>query len=167
MQVSFQLTTDDYRDGLLAWRNLKFWRRWGIRAAGVFFGLGFVVFVLQLFITSATIGSVAPGLALSAGFVILIWAGPSLSGRRQFRNTPAAHSPMTIDTSDSGLEIHSVHADSKVAWSAYMAWGEHKTVFVSLPQPRIFVPIPKRAFTAEQQSEFRELLRRNVRPLAK
>jgi hypothetical protein len=163
MQVTFQLTPEDYRDGLLAWRNLKSWRRWGIRAAGVFFGLGFAVFVLQLFISSATLVSVAPGLVLSAGFLILIWAGPSLSGRRQFRNTPSAHDPMTIGASDAGLEIHSVHADSKVAWSTYVAWGESKAVFVILPQPRIYVPIPKRAFTAEQLDEFREMLRRNIK----
>jgi len=71
---------------------------------------------------------------------------------------------MTIEATGAGLEIHSVHADSKVAWSAYMAWGENKTVFVILPQPRIYVPIPKRAFTPEQLNEFRELLRRNIKP---
>jgi YcxB-like protein len=167
VQLTFQLTTDDYRDGLVAWRSLKSWRRWGIRGAGAFFGLGFVVFALQLFVASATVISVVPGLVLSAGFLILIWAGPSLSGRRQFRNTPSAHDPMTIEASDAGLEIHSVHADSKVAWSAYMAWGECKTVFVILPQPRIYVPIPKRAFTAEQENGFRELLRRNIKPQPK
>jgi hypothetical protein len=48
-----------------------------------------------------------------------------------------------------------------------MAWGEDKAVFVILPQPRIYVPIPKRAFTAEQQNEFRELLRRNIKPKSK
>src|ERR1022692_4847040 len=90
--------------------------------------LGVCFFALQLFVASATVISVVPGLVLSAGFLILIWAGPSLSGRRQFRNTPSAHDPMTIEASDAGLEIHSVHADSKVAWSAYMAWGECKTV---------------------------------------
>ena len=126
-----------------------------------------MVFVLQLFVASATIVSVAPGIVLSAGFLILIFAGPSLSGRRQFRNSPSAHDPMTIEASDAGLEIHSVHADSKVAWSAYMAWGENETVFLILPQPRIYVPIPKRAFAAEQESEFRELLRRNIKPQPK
>jgi len=71
---------------------------------------------------------------------------------------------MTIEPSDAGLHIQSAHADSKVAWSAYVAWGENKTVFVILPQPRIYVPIPKRAFSAEQLSEFREILRRNILP---
>lgn len=164
MEVTFQLTPDDYRDGLIAWRNLRSWRKWGIRAAGVFFGLGFFVFALQLFVVSTTLISVVPGLLVSAGFLILIFAGPSLSARRQFRNTPSAHDPMTVGASDSGLQIHSVHANSKVAWTTYMAWGEGKSVFVILPQPRIYVPIPKRAFTDEQLAEFRELLVRNVKP---
>lgn len=162
MQVTFQLTPDDYRDGLLAWRNLKSWRRCGIRAAGVFFGLGLAVFVLQLFISSATVVSVAPGLVISAGFLVLIWAGPSLSARRQFRNTPTAHTPITIDASDAGLHIQSAHADSTVSWSAYVAWGEYKSVFVVLPQPRIYVPIPKRAFREEEIVEFRRILSCNV-----
>ena len=127
-------------------------------------GLLFVVSVLQLFINSATVVNVVPGVVVSVGFLTWIWAGPSLSARRQFRNTPSAHDPMTIEVSDLGLQIRSVHADSKVAWSAYMGWGEYKSVFVILPQPRIYVPIPKRAFTVEEQSEFRELLRRNIKP---
>jgi len=167
VQVTFQLTPEDYRQGLLTWRNLRPWRRWGIRAAGFFFGFGFVVFVLQLFIKTATIVSVLPGIVLSAGFLVLIWAGPSLSGRRQFRNTPSAHDPMTIEASDAGLGVRSVHADSQVAWSTYIAWGENKYVFVVLPQPRISLPIPKRAFTAEQLVEFREMMRRNIKAPSK
>ncbi len=71
---------------------------------------------------------------------------------------------MTIEASDAGLAVHSAYGESKVSWSAYMAWAEVKSVFVILPQPRIYVPIPERAFTAEQLNEFRELLRRNIEP---
>jgi hypothetical protein len=74
---------------------------------------------------------------------------------------------MTIEASDAGLRVHSVHADSQVAWSTYVTWGENKQVFVVLPQPRISLPIPKRAFTAEQLVEFREMLRRNIKAPSK
>jgi hypothetical protein len=126
-------------------------------------GLIFLVSILQLFVAPAHFVSALPGIVFSVVALVFIWYGPSLSGRRQFRNTPSAHDPVTIEASDSGLQIHSVHADSQVAWSAYMAWGEYKSVFVILPQPRIFVPIPKRAFTSEQLAEFRELLSRSIR----
>jgi hypothetical protein len=167
VQVTFQLTAEDYRQGLLAWRNLRTWRRWSIRASAIFLGLILLISIAQLFVASASFVSALPGLVFSVGALILIWATPSLSARRQFRNTPSAHDPMSIEASDAGLEIHSVHADSKVAWSTYMAWGEGKAVFVILPQPRIYVPIPKRAFTVEQLNEFRELLRRNIKPQPK
>jgi hypothetical protein len=39
---------------------------------------------------------------------------------------------------------------------------KQKSVFVIMPQPRLYIAIPKRAFSEEQISEFRELLRRNV-----
>lgn len=123
----------------------------------------FVLSVFQLSFASVKFVSVLPGIVLSVGDLVFIWAGPSLSARRQFRNTPSAHDPMTIEASHSGLQIHSVHADSQVAWSTYVAWGENKSVFVVLPQPRISLPIPKRAFTAEQLVEFRELLGRNIK----
>jgi hypothetical protein len=104
----------------------------------------------------------APAFGFGVLWFAFMLAAPRLSARRQFRNTPTAHSPYTIEASDEGLHIQSAHTDSIVAWSAYVAWGENKSVFVVLPQPRIYVPIPKRAFTAEQVSGFREILRRNV-----
>ena len=73
-----------------------------------------------------------------------------------------AQSPISLEASEQGLAFHGPHADSKVAWSAYVGWGEGKSFFVLLPQTRVYITIPKRAFTEEQQSEFREMLRRNV-----
>jgi hypothetical protein len=99
--------------------------------------------------------------ALWFSFMLL---APRYSARRQFRGSPTAQSPMTLGITDAGLEIHSAHSDSKVAWSAFVAWAESKSLFVILPQPRIYIPIPKRAFTEEQVSEFREILRRNIVP---
>ncbi len=78
-----------------------------------------------------------------------------------------AESPITLDSSETGLQFHSAHADSKVSWSAYVGWGESKSVFVIMPQPRIYIVIPKRAFSEGQVGEFRELLRRNIKPQPK
>ena len=73
-----------------------------------------------------------------------------------------AQSQITLDVSEQGLEFHNPHADSRVAWSAYVAWGEVRLVFVIMPQPRIYIAIPKRAFGEGQVEEFREMLRRHV-----
>jgi hypothetical protein len=167
MQITYQLTPEDYRNGLMAWRNLRPWRRWGMLALAVWMCVIFLGSIVQLFAAPVHFVTVLAGIGFSVVVLVLIWAGPSLSARKQFRNTPTAHSPVTIDASDLGLHIQSVHAESQVAWSAYMAWGEYKSVFVILPQARIYVPIPKRAFTAEQLVEFRELLSRNIRARSK
>jgi hypothetical protein len=169
MQVTFQLAADDYLHGLAVWRNRPAWRRWGFRLIWIVISLliALSLAVIAFRPSRSTLQTVGPLVGTGAVWLAILVGGPWLSARRQFRNTPSAQNPMTIDASDSGLEIHSVHSDSKVAWSAYMAWGEDKAVFVILPQPRIYVPIPKRAFTAEQQNEFRELLRRNIKPKSK
>ncbi len=169
MQVTFQLTANDYRDGLIAWRNLKSWRRWSFRLLWI---VVCVLIALSLALLAfrpsiSALQTVGPLLAMGGLWLAALTVGPWLSARRQFRNMPSAQDPITVHASDEGLEVHSVHANSKLAWSIYVAWGEHKSVFVVLPQPRIYIPIPKGAFTAEQQSEFRELLRRNIKPRAK
>jgi hypothetical protein len=63
-----------------------------------------------------------------------------------------AQSAITLDVSERGFEFHNAHADSRVAWSAYVGWGEAKSVFVILPQPRAYITIPKRAFSNEAAS---------------
>lgn len=73
-----------------------------------------------------------------------------------------AQSQIALEVSDQGFDFHNAHADSRVAWSAYIAWGEVKSVFIVMPQPRAYIAIPKRALTDEQLTEFREMLRRNI-----
>jgi hypothetical protein len=166
VQITFQLIPEDYYQGLLLWRSLKSWRRWLLRCAYVLVGLMLLTSVALPFVRpdSGMLKLWATPFAFGVFWFAFMLGAPWLSARRQYRNTPTAHGPMTIEPSDAGLHIQSAHADSKVAWSAYVAWGENKTVFVILPQPRIYVPIPKRAFSAEQLSEFREILRRNILP---
>jgi hypothetical protein len=169
MQFTFQLIANDYHDGLIAWRNVRSWRRWIIRAVYAVAAIAIIVSLVKIFrdLNSSNLAMLAALLGFMAFWSAIMWAAPRFSAWRQFRNTPSARDSITIEASDAGLHIRSVHADSKVAWPAYVAWGEYRTVFVILPQRRIYVPIPKRAFTAEQQNEFRELLRRNIKPQGK
>jgi len=111
---------------------------------------------------SQTIKISATIFAFAALWFTYMWAAPRFWARRQFRANPSAQSPITIEASDAGLDVHSAYAESKVSWSAYVAWAEAKSVFVILPQPRIYIPIPKRAFDDAQVDEFREILRRNI-----
>jgi hypothetical protein len=70
---------------------------------------------------------------------------------------------LTFAAANDGLHFCSQKTDSKVDWSAYMNWVEEKTIFALFPHPRIFIIIPKRAFSVDQPVEFRELLRKKVK----
>jgi hypothetical protein len=164
VEVTYQLTADDFRHGMIAWRMKSRWRRWSYR-----FGLALMPPILIL---NAILLAAYPraelrqaewtGLGAAALWLTYIWTGPWLSARMQFRRMPSAQDPMTLAVSESGIRMQSRHSDSQVAWSAFIGWREEKSVFVVFPQPRIYVPIPKRAFTEQQQVEFRETLRRNI-----
>lgn len=164
MKITYQLTKDDYRHGLIAWRNMRLSTRWSFRIfeIGSCLLIVFSVILIVLHPASSNLTSQIEGIGIGAVWLFFIWGYPWVSARRQFRSTPSAQQPMTIEATDSGLHIQSVHADSQVAWSTYVGWKEEKSVFIILPQPRIYVPIPKRAFSIEQLAEFREILRRNV-----
>ena len=165
MQFNYQLTPEDFYQGLLAWRSQRAWQKWLLRVVSVVLVVTFLTCVLWLLLDRrrATTPIDVAGIVFSVVSAAAIWAGPRFSSRRQFKNNPTAQSPITMIASDAGLEVQTGHAHSKIAWSAYVAWGESDSVFVIMPQPRMYVPIPKRAFTDEQVGEFRALLQRNIR----
>jgi hypothetical protein len=165
MQFTYQLTPEDFYQGMLAWRSRRRWQQWLLRVAYVIVAMVFLSCLITLVLGwgGATTSTALGGIVFCTVWGTAIWAGPRFSSRRQFKNNPTAQSPITMDASEAGLEIQTGHMNSKVAWSAYMAWGESKSVFVIMPQPRIYVPIPKRAFSEEQVGEFREILRRNIK----
>lgn len=101
-------------------------------------------------------------LGLPIVYFLSLWIAPGLQARLQYRRMPGAQSQITMTVSDSEIHVRSKHYDSHVNWSTYIGWAEGRSVFVLFPQPRIYVPIPKRAFTGEQQEQFREILRRSV-----
>ena len=122
MRGTFQLIPEDYRQGCLAWRNLKAWRRWLLRCSYFLMSLTIPVAVLladtrpdpQTLKISAAI------FALAALCFTYKWAAPRFSARRQLANL-SAQSPITIEASDAGLALHSAYTESKVSWSAFVA----------------------------------------------
>jgi hypothetical protein len=164
MEVTFQLTQEDYRHGLRAWQVRSAWRRWNYRLSLIFM-IALLVVGLILAIWNATFYEKSMSwflIALPVVWLFGVWVSPRIQARIQFRRMPSAHSLTTLAISDAGMHMHSDHYDSQIKWPTYIGWSEGKSVFVLFPQPRIYVPIPKRAFSDEQVNEFREILRRNV-----
>jgi len=166
MEVSYQLTVDDFRRAIKAYRTRTPFLRWTVRV-----GIGFAILVLATGVTLLILEphgdafrNLIPLYILFSLWTLAFWGAPYLSARSQFRGSRAAKAPMTLDVTDAGLQFRSQHTDSKVDWSAYVKWLEEKTIFALFPNPKIFIVIPKRAFTVDQVSEFRELLRQHVKP---
>jgi YcxB-like protein len=164
VQINYQLTSDDFYQGCLAWRNRRMWQLWLRWFAYVIVAIAslFSLLILLVARNPGTTQIALFGIIFGIGWFAYMLLAPRFSSRRQFRNNPMAQSPINLEVSDQGFEFHNDHADSKVAWSAYIAWGEVRSVFVIMPQPRAYIAIPKRAFTDEQLTEFRDMLRRNI-----
>jgi hypothetical protein len=167
MEVTYQLTADDFRRGMLAWRMRVGWRRWSYRVGLVLMPAVLTINAILLAVDPHSVLKRFEWVLLggAAFWLAFVLASPWLSARAQFRRMPSAQGPTTLAVSDSGIRMQSVHVNSQIAWSAFIDWREEKSVFVVFPQPRAYVTIPKRAFSEPQQAEFRETLRRNILPL--
>lgn len=164
LEVTYQLTEDDYRHGFQAWRMRTLWRKLSYRLSIAMVTV-LSVFGLVLLVWNPSVESRYFSL-FALGIPLLWFLGtatlPRIHARSQYRRMPSAHTPITMAVSDSGLNVQSKHYDSRLNWSIYLGWAEGESVFVLFPQPRVYVPIPKRAFSDEQLGRFREILRRNI-----
>lgn len=136
MEVTYQLTADDFQ------RELP---------------------CSQLNPHGIALRNLAPLYVLLILWIVWFFGAPYISARSQFRGSPSAKSPMSLTTADEGLHFRSQQTDSKVDCSAYVNWVEGKAIFAIFPHPRIFIVIPKRAFSSDQLIEFRELLRQKIK----
>ena len=163
MEVTYQLTGNDFWQSTLAWRKAPAWRRWSFRVLPTFCVIMAALISRSLWLNPQYRGS---SLLLVGGMFLMIvaWARPRINAWRRSRITPLTASPITLEISDRGLHFRSVVEDSQVSWSAFVGWGETENVFSLFPNRQASFPIPKRAFTDQQQTEFRETLRRNILP---
>lgn len=165
VEVTYQLTVDDFRQAMKAYRKKNVLLRWGFRFGVAFVGLviGSGVAFLVLAPHSNAFQNLFPLIALCILWLFMLWVSPYLSARSQFRGSPSAKAPTTLEASESGLYFRSQVFDSKLAWPAFAGSVEEKTVFAVFTNPRIFIPIPKRAFSSDQLITFRDMLREKIR----
>ena len=166
MQVTYQITESDFCDGQVTYRKRNFVSRWS------WIGLVALLAVCTLF--EATVITLAPRQrSLLSGWMIfsaictvllalLYWLGPRLEARKQYRNAPSAKGTVNLEILDNGLRFVSAASTGEAPWSHYLKCLEGKAVFLLFLNPRVFVLIPKRAFTAEQENQFRTLLAQNI-----
>jgi hypothetical protein len=165
MDVNYQITVDDFRQGINAYRKKSTLTRWGFRFVKMFVilligtGLALLLFAPH----NAALQNSMPLFFLGILWLFVIWVTPYLSARSQFRGSPSARGRINLEVSDSGLYFHSEYVDSRLLWPSFVTWVEEKPVFALFTNPKICLLIPKRAFSADQLIEFREMLREKIR----
>jgi hypothetical protein len=172
MEVTYQLTADDFRHGNTAWREScpsgqrSYWINfWSSFVASMVLALCAGILLLSPHSRfERALWFLCGGSALWVLCLAIACARTGRSLRSQFQGMPSAQDGMALEISESGLRFRSSHGNSQLGWSTFTGWAEEEFVFVVFPQPRTFVAIPKRAFTKQQQTEFREMLRRNILP---
>ena len=165
MHLTYELTADDYRRALIAYRNRNFLTRWvAVLLAFLLTPLGAIQ--IYLVFTTPDQSWLRWALPLTtftiAALLFIQWGAPYLNAKRQFRNTPSSQGQIELDVQDVGLRFRSVSTDGLVSWKGYIKWIEDERVFVLFSSPQIFVLIPKRAFDADQLHAFQQSLRQKI-----
>ena len=163
MEISFQLTPDDYHQGFKAHRKRTAFSRWGWRFTYVCFAfILFTAVLLSFFGPDKSFRNLFPLWAILAFLVWVLWYCPYNAARKLVKGSPEAQMLQKVDISENGLITHSELSESKIAWRSIIDWVEVEKVFALFLSPLSFFPVPKRAMTDEQKAEFRNLLRTKV-----
>jgi len=163
MEISYQLTEDDYRQGYRAFRRRKTFSLWAYRIAWV---LLFLILAEALFLSIFGFDRSfpTPGLlwAVVAFWAYCLWYAPRNAARKMIKGSPSASLPHTAQMSENGLYFRTSAGESRLAWNLIIGWVEVEHVFALFPSPLTFFPIPKRAMTDQQRDELRSLLQNKV-----
>lgn len=159
MEIAYQLTEDDYRQGYKAFRKRTKRSLWLKRLSDGVFLLVLAATVLILVVgPDRSFSTLAPLLFFLAFWIYCIWYGPRYVARKMIRGSPSAYLPHATDISETELKFRTSASDARLGWELIIGWAEVDRVFALFPSPVSFLPIPKRAMTQEQQNELRALL---------
>lgn len=164
VEISYHLTVDDYRQGYKAFRRRTTFSRLAYYFAYACF---FLIVASALLLSFAgrdkSFRNLFPLWAAAAFCGYVLWYCPYRVASKMIKGSPSAALPHTVDVSDSGLYVRTSASEARLSWDLIIGWAEVERVFALFPSPIMFLPVPKRAMTGEQQDEFRALLRNKVR----
>jgi hypothetical protein len=165
VQITYQLTQDDYREAFSAYRHRSTRSRWMFHICR---GVAILTICLAILLTLATPVTQFTSLwviyALALFWIYYVWYCPHLVARKMIKTSPNANVLRTVELTDAGVHERTEHGEYKTDWKTYAGWTENNHVFALLYSAITFVPVPKRAMSPEQETEFRDLLQRHVQP---
>ncbi|HET9364445.1 MAG TPA: YcxB family protein [Candidatus Angelobacter sp.] len=160
-QWPFQITAWDYQATEMA----RLWRKHWLRFifANVF-GLGVLVWVFQIWLTSQEKVGAIIGWILAASAIILVltaqlWYLPL----RYATSAKNWRAPKKIGLSASGLHISNSPDNRFTAWKVFPSFQEVPRAFLVYVDPTHYYLLPKRCFSTEQRIQIRFLLHANVK----
>jgi len=161
LKVYFQCTAAEYAEAVSAHYDNK--------SIGYYFFIGVVVCLFAIFIVH---GLLTRSLPYSVPFLfvlvfVLVWLLLRFVFRpfylkRDFRRHPNLAREQVLKMDEAGLRVKTDAFQVENSWSSYTKWRETSNFFLLYLGARQFEIVPKRAFSAPQLDEFRELLRRKV-----
>jgi hypothetical protein len=163
MEISYQLTEDDYRQGYKAFRRRKAFSLWINRVgwALLFIALAEAMYV-SIFASNIGLSTLAPVWGLIAFWTYCLWYAPRFVARKTIKGSPSASLPHTAQISDDGLYFRTSASESRLTWNLIIGWVEVERVFALFPSPLTCFPIPNRAMTDQQQEELRAILKNKI-----
>lgn len=115
-------------------------------------GLSFLVQNPQQY--SAGVALIVIGLCLTFLLRLQVWL--------LFRQNSKLQEHFEAIISDDGIEISSPTAKVNYVWDGFIRYSETTNLFLVYPSQRIFNVFPKRAFSADEVDDFRELLQQKL-----
>jgi YcxB-like protein len=157
MDVRYQCTLEDYKEAQVAhWTPSKGRRVLRAFLIGLILASG-----IRLYIASGGTAGVLPLAGLLLWFLLRFVYRPYYL-KRDYRNHPNLAREHSLSIDDSGLQARSEVAEGRRAWTAYTKYRETRNLFVLYLGSRMFEIIPKRAFSAVQLEELRNLVRQHL-----
>jgi hypothetical protein len=113
----------------------------------------------------ALVGPFSKGLPLLA--LAFFWLGfpfvyMPFKLKRDFKKHPNFSRDCSVQVNETGLHSQSDVSTGETKWAAFVKFRETRNLFMLYLGGRMFKVIPKRAFSAAQLEEFRELLRQKL-----
>lgn len=167
VQLSYRYTEEEY----LAAIRFYFWHSTPLQTGAI------VIYVL---LSAALVVLVS-----LIGFSLPVWAYLALIGiagvalfhgyvidrpRTYFRGNPKFRDEYHLTFTDAGIEFHTQNMSSMIAWNFYSGVVENDSFYILMYGRDIhaLTIIPRRAFqSGNQETIFRQLLRRNLNPTLK
>jgi hypothetical protein len=160
MQVTYQLTAEDFRQGILSHYSKRFIFRMTLSVAVLLIAAETLLWAILP--DRRLVLDIFPVAVFAAFCIAFYWLCPYYLARKQFTGSPSAKLTINLEASEDRLHFKTEESDSSASWRSFVKWRERKSVFVLFTSPVVFFVFPKRAFTAEQIEEFREMLKRNI-----